>query len=159
MPFDGSEFSRSPEPSQPGPLSSGVMLAAEGWLRRPWRRLRVLYPGGPGKHRCPPPDAAVNLLRAARALIEAERDWASGAYRTADGRHCAVGALHAAAGVPWSITERKVRREAHGLLLAVTKGHGFDSVERMNDKSTHAQMLAAFDAAIANAASRRPIAC
>ena len=119
---------------------------------------RVLFPGGAGERLRPPPDAAVGLLREARALIEDERDWVSGAYRTPDGRHCAVGALRAAARGPWSQYERETRRNAHGLLLAVARGRGFDRVERMNDKSTHAQVLAAFDAAIANAASRPPIA-
>ena len=37
-------------------------------------------------------------------------------------------------------------------MLGVARGRGFDSVERMNDKSTHTEVLAAFDAAIATAA-------
>ncbi len=45
--------------------------------------------------------------------------------------------------------------EAHSLLHAVASERGFDRVETMNDDSSHAQVLAAFDAAIA-AAVRGP---
>ena len=145
MPFDGGEFPRSPESLLLEPLSSGAAPAdPRAW--RVWARLRALLPASPGGRECPPFDSAVCLLRAARALIEAEGDWTRGAYRTSDGKHCTVGALRKAAQGQYG---RRVRHEAHGLLLGVARKRGFGSVERMNDSSTHAEVLAAFDAAIA----------
>ena len=150
MPFDGGEFPRSPK-SLSLEASSGAVLA-EPWALGAWARLRALLPASPGDRVRLPPGSVLCLLRAGRALVEAEGDWARGAYRTSDGRHCTVGALRTAARDPEGHYGRRVRHEAHGLMLGVARGRGFDSVERMNDKSTHTEVLAAFDAAIATAA-------
>ena len=40
---------------------------------------------------------------------------------------------------------------AHALLMAVALRRGFSDIESMNDNSTHRQVLAAFDEAIASA--------
>ncbi len=152
MPFDGGDFSQfqfsEPLPLVPVPLGLGAKLA---WL---WH----LFPGGRGVQSLLPDQAdqtteirAAHLLRAARALIEFEETWTRGAYHTADGKRCAVGALRAAAQGRYG---RGAGAEAHAFLLAVARWRGCDSVEKMNDKSTHAQVLAAFDAAIASAESR-----
>lgn len=102
--------------------------------------------------------SAALLLRAARALIEDERTWTTGIYHTLGGKHCAVGALRAAArGIFEGRYGRAVRQEADGILLGVAARRGFESVETMNDRSTHAQVLAALDAATACAESREPV--
>ena len=152
MPFDGGDLSQfrlsEPVPLTPVPLGFGARLA---WL---W----CLFPGGRGVQSLSPEQAdeiaevrAASLLKAARALIETEETWTRGAYHTADGKRCAVGALRAAAQGRYG---RGAGAEAHGFLLAVARWRGCDSVEKMNDKSTHAEMLAAFDVAIASAESR-----
>ena len=157
MPFDGREFSRVP-----GPWSSTGAPGGRGGALVAW--LRGLLPGEPGGRdaRSPPPRrpgtagvTAVHPLEAARALIEAEEAWGQGAYQTPGGRRCAVGALRAAAlaaGVGWR--ESDAKGEAHAPLLAVARERGFASVELMNDGSGHAEVLAAFDAALREAARR-----
>jgi hypothetical protein len=39
--------------------------------------------------------------------------------------------------------------------LAVANGRGFNDIEKMNDRSTHAQVLSAFDEAITRAQARQ----
>lgn len=162
MPFDGGDFSRSSGLRFPNMPPTGRRSPLAAWFRG------LLLPGGPGNHvarSLPPPGrldpipelAAIHLLRAARALIEAEETWGQGRYHAPDGRRCAVGALRAATQASWHGIRGKM--EAHTLLLAVAKERGFDSVELMNDRSTHVQVLAAFDAAIASAKDRSAPAC
>ncbi len=74
-------------------------------------------------------------------MVEDKRDWVRGTYTTAGGKHCAMGALPAAA---WSFDESSVLFLAHQRLLHVAETRGL-TVERMNDRSTHADVLAAFD--------------
>jgi hypothetical protein len=114
------------------------------WLTWVWKALRSLIPINRDVPERRPYGSAACLLRTARALIEAEENWAIGAYRTVDGRHCAVGALRTAAR---GVYERNVRQVAHRHLLAVAQERGFRSVEQLNDKSTHAEVLWLFDAA------------
>jgi hypothetical protein len=90
---------------------------------------------------------AAQLLRSARAMIDREEMWVQGRYNARGGRHCAIGALRAAGRFYHSETLRL----AHALLHNVANSRGFDSVEKMNDASTHAQVLAAFNSAIASA--------
>lgn len=153
MPFDGGEFSQASGPSPPNPAPTAPRPPAMA-------RLRGLFRGGAGSHeaRSPFPGQAghpveapaVHLLREARALIEAEEAWTQGAYRALDGKRCAVGAVRAAARkAGWR--GFRAKGEAHTLLLAAAKERGFGGVELMNDRSTHVQVLAAFDAAIARA--------
>jgi hypothetical protein len=40
---------------------------------------------------------------------------------------------------------------ANAVLLSVAMRRGFDSIEKMNDNSTHREVLSAFDEAIARA--------
>ena len=137
MPFDGAELF----PSTSRPFASASR-----------RRLRPLFePQHPEIALLVPPDpatAALCLLEAARRMIEDERDWVRGAYTTASGKHCAMGALREAA---WNFGGPSVLCLAHLWLLRVAKAHGFHKVERMNDCSTHADVRAAFDEAIAAA--------
>lgn len=146
MPFDGNEFSRSPDPLPPGAPAVVAPHEPRPWPARAWTGLRARLLPGPARVARRLPGAA-SLLREARALIEAEEDWTRGSYRTPAGRRCAMGALRAAARGWWSEHGLSARQEAHRRLLAVARGRGFDSVERMNDASTHAEVLAAFDAA------------
>ena len=164
MPFDASEFPRLPPP-EPSPATP--VWAPPGWAsrREAWAAwLRGLLSPPPGRRGIRPPvperpDAAditsLHLLQAARALIESQDAWGQGAYQTLGGRRCAIGALRAAATAAraeWR--ESGAKAEAHAHLLAVARGRGFASVELMNDGSSHAQVLAAFDAAAAKAARR-----
>lgn len=137
MPFDGSEFSRSVALKLPAPA------APPSRLQRGLAWLRVAFLPGPAPES--PDFSAGQLLRMARAMIEPEGKWIRGRYRMSGGRHCAVGALRAAGRRAGHGTVRK----AHGLLRDVARGRGFESVEKMNDCSTHEQVLAAFDSAIA----------
>lgn len=87
------------------------------------------------------------LLRAARALIASEDHWLQGSYETDLDEYCAVGALQeVAAGFAEDLAAR-----AHALLLDEAQGRGFETVEVMNDSSSHALVLSSFDAAIARA--------
>ena len=92
----------------------------------------------------------IQLLQDAKGLIEDSRNWTRRAYRSFRGRHCAVGALRAVAGClkgpspAWSALE---------LLIKVAESRGFESVEAMNDRSSHGAVLTAFDEAIALAQS------
>ena len=95
--------------------------------------------------------AAVRVLRLARTLIEDERHWIQRRYETRDGRRCAVGALRSAG---WLLALRSLNNEAHNLLLEVAVGRGFTDIEKLNDRSTHGQVVSAFDSAIARAAAR-----
>lgn len=135
MPFDGTEFFPSPRPFR-GAFGRGLRARLE--------------PQQPETAPFAPPDprtAALGLLEAAKRLIEDERDWVQRAYKTASGQHCAMGALHAAAGG----FDDAVLILAHWRLLHAARTRGFQAVERMNDCSTHADVLAAFDEAIAAA--------
>ena len=150
MPFDGSEFIANPVrtgSAQPGPWT---------WLGRVARRLR------PGARALPlefpytvptdsPGAATVQVLSLARMLIEDERHWIQRRYETLDGRRCAVGALRSATRL---LALRSLNGEAHSLLLGVAVGRGFTDIEKMNDHSTHTQMLSAFDIAFARAQAR-----
>lgn len=144
MPFDGSDFlGKSSSPPTFPPLGRGL-----------WNRLRVLarsfLPNAP-----PRPDPlqdglVVELLTAARGLIEDKRCWVQQDYETRDGRYCAVGALRYAArfiGPPDPLVS------ASRLLLGVARERGFSKIEKMNDRSSHARVLTAFDEALTRARS------
>jgi hypothetical protein len=154
MPFDGTYFP-APTPSDTGlfPIWSrhGCRLWFEAHLHRDRRGATSLL-------RAPAPadrDLAVaGLLREAKGLISDPENWTRRTYRSFGGQRCAVGALRAAAkrlddsGIAWS---------AHALLIDVARSRGFTNVETMNDRSSHAAILAAFDQAI-RAAERTPLA-
>jgi hypothetical protein len=96
----------------------------------------------------PPEIAAARLLRAARALIAEEDRWVQGRYETLRGRRCAMGALQAAAR---ALRDTGGFETARDLLRTEALIRGYSHVEKMNDRSTHAQVLAAFESAIARA--------
>ena len=150
MPFDGSEFVTTPV--QQVPPRPGIWA----WLRQASRSLRLAAPTVafeiPGAVPTVSPDTAtVQVLRLARTLIEDERHWIQRRYETLDGRRCAVGALRSAARL---LALRSLNSEAHNLLLEVAVGRGFTDIEKMNDHSTHGQVVSAFDIAITRAQAR-----
>jgi hypothetical protein len=99
-----------------------------------------------------PPRTALtvrDVLVAARALIENPEDWRKGAYRTrdADGHvlaRCACGALQDA-------SRPKRAGQSSAAYQALKAAMGGDVCE-WNDDHTHAEVLAAFDKAIAECA-------
>jgi hypothetical protein len=154
VPFDGSDFSPSFQPTAealPG-SAPGWAGTVKAFLARALARSRAapyLFTGNPAELIEP---STAHLLRRARTLIEAEEKWVQGYYSTSDGRRCAMGALRAAAR---HSDPRRVRARAHHLLREVARDRGFQSVEGMNDRCTHQQVLTAFDLAI-RAAERSP---
>lgn len=151
MPFDGKEFKYSVKFGEPASDAE-----AHGKLR--WlfgQSLRSLAATVVGKQAYAVPQrmpestelVAAQLLRSAQAMIEREEMWVQGRYNARGGRHCAIGALRAAGRFYHSETLRL----AHALLHNVANSRGYDSVEKMNDASTHNQVLTAFASAIASA--------
>ena len=141
MPFDGSMLNAAP--------SAGGMASEHGGPGSVLARLRrvlarfVHVPGEEAVEASPLEVGAV--LCAARALIEPDRSWLRGQYHRSYSRFCAMGALrHASRHAPPAVLAR-----AHALLLDVARQRGFETVERMNDHSTHPEVLSAFDVAIA----------
>jgi hypothetical protein len=149
MPFDGvAEIGKAAEigivSDELGFVSAwaGNRLRIRNRLRRWGRRRRPAVGLSPGAHYA----AAAVLLEEAKSLI-ADRDrWLQGAYQRFFRRRCAIGALRAAAG---KIDDVRVAQSAHALLLAVADSRRFTSVEGMNDHSSHADVIRAFDEAIA----------
>jgi hypothetical protein len=92
----------------------------------------------------------MQLLLDAKSLIEDPKNWTRGTYRSFTGRHRAIGALRAVAG---RLRSPSPAWSAHELLIKIARSRGFASVEAMNDKSSHAAVLAAFDEAIGLAQS------
>lgn len=145
MPFDGFEIEIEGTDGAsvfPSLCAGGCRLWIKGRLRR-WSRKRkpptALVPGG---HY----GAVALLLTDARALIGERGHWVQGTYRGFRGQRCAVGALCAAAR---RIGDVRVLQSAHALLLRVADSRCFYTVESMNDQSTHADVVRAFDEAIA----------
>ena len=95
--------------------------------------------------------AVLRVLEEARGLIEERQDWTQGRYETFTGRRCAIGALGAAAAV---LDYEDAMAIARTLLADVARKRGYRDVEDMNDRSSHARVLEAFDAAIATARAR-----
>ena len=146
MPFDGSAFSPVAEAPSATPTPSG-----SSWLKSLCSLLRLDAWRDDFQSFLPNARPAVaeptvgQLLITARGLIEQEGRWIRGHYATLDGRHCAVGALRAAA---LRLDARRVGRAAHDVLRDVVRERGFRSIEQMNDHSTHAEVIGAFDTAI-----------
>ena len=151
MPFDGSDF-RVTSPAQPCPVpSEGGMWGRIKALALRSRALQPFWSLSRGDPVVPSEVSAVHLLRSARALIELEDRWVQGRYETVRGRRCAMGALQAAARV---LRDPRAFEEAKDLLRAEAVLRGYSHVEKMNDRSSHPQVLAAFDAAIMKAEAR-----
>jgi hypothetical protein len=151
MPFDGREFITTPvQDGRRRPRVWGLLCQAGSKFRPRGRSLPAEGPDGLPDGS--PLAATVQVLRLGRTLIEDERHWIQRRYETLDGRRCAVGALRSAARL---LALRSLNAEAHNLLLEVAVGRGFTDIEKMNDHSSHAQVVSAFDMAIARAQSRR----
>ena len=91
-------------------------------------------------------EAAVpELPGAARDLISSEDKWANGRLRTRDGGFSALGAILQVSALG---PGRRARQPALAHLRLVARRRGFWTIEAMNDASTHAEVLAAFDEAI-----------
>ena len=150
MPFDGTDF-RAPAALDTGifPLWSkhGFRLWLKARFRQEERRTDPVALRAPSP--CERDVAVAQLLRDARSLIADPRDWTQRIYRSFRGRRCAVGALRAAAS---GLDDPSLAWSAHGLLIKIARSRGFTNVEAMNDRSSHAAVLRAFDEAIALAA-------
>jgi hypothetical protein len=149
MPFDGIGF------QAPAVVDTGIFPL---WSRhgcRLWIQTR-LRPQARGKRAAqgwylPAEErnaAVAQLLRDARTLIADPDDWTQRIYRSFRGRRCAVGALRAAAS---RLEDPSLAWSAHALLIRIARARGFTNVEAMNDRSSHAAVLRAFDEAIAAA--------
>ena len=154
----GARFPRLPtrRPDQPARDPSAArpnwrqrlraLLAPEGW----GADIHGFVPGS----RSPVAEPTVGeVLILARRLIEHEDRWIKGHYATLDGRHCAVGALRAAA---LRLDARRIGRSAQDHLRDLSRARGFRSIEQMNDHLSDAEALDAFDTAIRSAENRRP---
>jgi hypothetical protein len=144
MPFDGMEF-RAPTPVAADIFPNLRIAGCHLWIKARLRQAGIA-------ETCPDPGdysvAVIQLLTDARATIEAPENWVRGAYRWFRGRRCAIGALRAAAR---TIDDIRVAWSAYVLLRAAVNKRRFSSVELMNDQSSHAEVLRAFDEAIAMA--------
>jgi hypothetical protein len=147
MPFDGSEFVATPvlsPPAKPPSRSPLQLLRQFGETLR--ARSRTLPFAVPTDDPAPSPDATtIQVLGLARSLIQDERHWIQRRYETLDGRRCAVGAVRAAVRL---LGMRAGPVDPHHALLMVAVSRGFTDIEKMNDHSTHAQVVSAFDEAI-----------
>lgn len=147
MPFDGTDF-RAPPALDTGIFPLWSKHGFRLWLKarfRPEDRKIV-----PVVLRAPlhteRDEAVAQLLRDARDLVADPRNWTQRIYRSFRGRRCAVGALRAAAS---RLDDPSLAWSAHGLLIRIARSRGFTNVEAMNDRSSHAAVLRAFDEAIA----------
>jgi len=155
MPFDGTHF------ETPRVRDTGLFPIWSTWGRRLWVKTRFcrgksVNTDGMMRLWLAPADhdaAIIQLLQDAKGLIADAKSWTRGTYGTFRTRRCAVGALRVAArrldgpAPAWA---------AHELLINIARSRGFSSVEAMNDRSSHAAVLAAFDQAIATAQRAAP---
>ncbi len=156
MPFDGTEYRPVRDPAAATSLpAAGVRWQ---WVRGLTAGLAMRLGGWPMWSYAPrevQPATEITparLLRAARALIDQEDTWVQGRYETLRGRRCAIGALQAAAR---GLRHPTAFEAARDLLRTEALIMGFSHVEKMNDRSSHAEVLALFDRAIARAEAGR----
>jgi hypothetical protein len=145
MPFDGTYFPATT------PYDTGLFPL---WSRHGCRlwfntRLRGKRSAAPTALRAPTPAergfAVADVLRDAKDMISDPKDWTRRTYRSFGGQRCAVGALRAATK---RLGDPTIAWSAHALLIDVARSRGFTNVETMNDRSSHAAVMAAFDQAI-----------
>jgi hypothetical protein len=153
MPFDGTYFP-APTPSDTGLFPIWSRHGCRLWFDARLRRSRL----GDALLRAPMPAdrgmEVAGLLREAKGMIGDPENWTRRTYRSFGGQRCAVGALRAAAK---RLDDPSIAWSAHALLIDVARSRGFTNVETMNDRSSHAAVLAAFDQAI-RTAERSPAA-
>lgn len=144
MPFDGviDVATMTEDQVFPSLWAAGSRLWIRTRLQRWRRRKKPAVAFSPGAHAA----AVALLLEEAKALIADRERWLQGTYRWFRGRRCAIGALCAAAV---KLGDVRVALTAHALLLSVAERRRFTSVESMNDHSSHAEVMSAFDEAIA----------
>ena len=148
MPFDGTYFPATT------PYDTGLFPL---WSRQGCRlwyqtRLHGKKATAPTMLRAPTPAerglAVADLLRDAKDTIVDPMDWTRRTYRSFGGQRCAVGALRAAAK---RLNDPTIAWSAHAMLIYVARSRGFTNVETMNDRSSHAAVMGAFDQAIRTA--------
>ena len=148
MPFDGTYFPATT------PYDTGLFPLWSRHGGRLWFHTRLCgkKPAAPTMLRAPTPAergfAVAELLRDAKEMIVDPKDWTRRTYRSLGGQRCAVGALRAAAK---RLNDPSIAWSAHALLIDVARSRGFTNVETMNDRSSHAAVMAAFDQAIRTA--------
>lgn len=144
MPFDGQGFPPTGHHRSDQRVRSGIVEI----FRHFFAARRTSVQGEPSSRvDQPQPLQTLQLLTVARALVSEKKYWARGRYETIGGRRCAVGALCVAA----EILGCGSLEEAGRHLGTVALERGYSEVETMNDNSTHAEVLSAFDEAIARA--------
>jgi hypothetical protein len=149
MPFDGSElFGTTLDTAALAKQHTGIWWRMRRLARSLVPGMRTAPFGVPANPAMTPEQTTLQVLQLARTLIEDERHWIQRRYETLDGRRCAVGALRSAARL---LDLRGQPNGPHNMLLAVAIGRGFTDVEKMNDHSSHGQVLSAFDQAIIRA--------
>jgi hypothetical protein len=153
MPFDGTYFPAT-TPYDTGLFPLWSRHGSRLWFRT---RLRGKKQAAPTMLRAPTPAerglVVADLLRDAKEMIADPKDWTRRTYRSFGGQRCAVGALRAAAK---RLEDPTIAWSAHALLIDVARSRGFTNVETMNDRSSHAAVMAAFDQAI-RTAERGPV--
>ena len=148
MPFDGRDF------DTPKVLDTGLFPIWTKQGRRIWvsARFRGKTTGKTGEAGADFSSvraaAVVRLLEDAKRLIEDRQTWAQRNYWRFSGRRCAIGALRAAAK---SLDDPAIAWAAHAFLIKVARTRGFSSVEAINDRLSHTDVLRVFDKAIAAA--------
>lgn len=149
MPFDGSElFGTTLDTAALAKQHTGMWWRMRRFARALVPGMRTSPLGVPLAPALTPEQTTLQVLQLARTLIEDERHWIQRRYETLDGRRCAVGALRSASRL---LDLRGQPNGPHNMLLAVAIGRGFTDVEKMNDHSSHGQVLSAFDQAISRA--------
>ena len=145
MPFDGRYFP-APTPYDTGLFPVWSRHGCRLWFGARLRRKKTATPDALLAPSQTERDLAVaDLLRDAKELINGPKEWTRRTYRSFGGQRCAVGALRAAAK---RVNDPAIAWSAHALLIDVARSRGFTNVETMNDRSSHAAVLAAFDQAI-----------
>lgn len=149
MPLDGTAFIHTsptggeahPHAEAPG-IWSRTRAAGARLVRL--NRVRGFDEAAPTT-RGPEAQRALQTLIFARSLIADQNAWVQRRYETRDGRRCAVGALRGAARL---MDAARAHNTAASGLLSVAMSRGFTDIETMNDHSTHAEVVSAFDEAI-----------
>lgn len=145
MPFDGQDFTPRSRYGVQGPPGRIVAEVLRHWFSFGAERGRVTHAAQPIGQ--PNRLGTLQILTVARALVSEKKYWAQGRYETVGGRRCAVGALCVAAEILGCGSSEDAGRH----LLSVARERGYLEVEAMNDNSSHAEILSAFDNAIVHA--------